>query len=49
MQIPGRTGLYIAAATMFIEWVLILCQTNHKKLQENELVYRMAMPHIKPP
>ena len=48
MQTPGRTGLYIAAANMYKEWVLALCQINRTKLQENKLVYRMTIPHIKP-
>ena len=48
MQTPGRTGLYIAAANIYIEWVLVLYQINCKNLQENKLVYRMTMPPSKP-
>ena len=48
MQAPGRPGLYVAVANMYIEWVLVLCQINRKILQENKLVYRMTMPHFKP-
>ena len=48
MQTLGRTGLYIAVANMYIEWVLVLRQINRKILQENKLVYRMTMPHVKP-